>query len=106
MGLLGNISIDLSSPNITELSLLSTSKGNQRKYYDRTNHCYIKEPFRYKGRTWRDYMVEHLSWRLSTMMDTFGVYVVKQDIVCTGESYACISKDFVLMTKSGYPLIG
>lgn len=94
MSLLGNQYIDLTAPNIEELSLSSSSKGNQKKFYDHESHSYIKLAFEYQGRTWRDYMVEHLAWRISTMCDTLGITVVKQDVVDTSLGYGCMSKDF------------
>lgn len=94
MSILGNQYIDLSGSNITELSLSSTSKGNQKKFYDNDSHSYIKLGFEYQGRMWKDYMVEHLAWRISTMCDTLGIEIVKQDIVNTSLGYGCMSKDF------------
>lgn len=86
--------IDLEASNIVKLNLVSTSKGNQDKYYDKTNKCYIKMPFHYQGKTWKDYMVEYLSSCLVQHTDTLGVQVVQQEIIQTSKGPACISQDF------------
>ncbi len=92
--LLGNNYLDLDRDGIIEVNAGTTSKGNQQKFYDTINKSYIKLAFRYQDKEWKDYMVEHLSWRLSTMTDTLGIQIIKQDIVNTKMGYACVSKDF------------
>lgn len=106
--LLGNEIIDISKDSIIEISLGSSSKGNQRKFYDNETHSYIKEAFYYQGKFWKDAYVEHLAWRLSTMTDTLGIKIVKQDVVRLdvsrtsydrnygdGIRYGCKSPDFL-----------
>lgn len=97
--LLGNRVVNLQSDNFIELSLYSSSKGNQKKYYNKDTGEYLKDSFYYQGLYWKDSYVEHLSWRLSTMADTLGVYILKQEVV-TIKDYdgstrlGCVSKDF------------
>ena len=96
MSLLGNTFIDLDSDNILKISTNSTSKGNQEKFYKEDTDEYIKLPFYYQNRYWKDYMVEHLAWRLSTFFNERRFSVVKQNIVKTSyDTYASISKNFM-----------
>lgn len=95
-------SIELDNPDIIALTLESTSKGNQRKFYNKRTHEYIKEAFYYQGRYWKDSYVEHLAWELASMTDTLGVSIVKQDVVyLRGKAeyentrLGCVSRDFL-----------
>ena len=46
---------------LRRLDIAGSSKGDQEKYYDEDRRAYIKLPFYYEGKYWKDYMVEHLS---------------------------------------------
>lgn len=85
----------IDTSTLRKLILISTSKGNQEKYYDDSEHRYIKMPFEYQGVLWKDYIVEYLSSRLISEEHLLGVEVVQQDIAKTQEGISCvISKDF------------
>lgn len=87
--------IDLESSNIKELSIGSTSKGNQPKYYDYSTNEYIKEQFYCQDTYWKDYMVEVLSSVLSKQLHT-NVQIVQQETVSLSNGrMGCISKDFL-----------
>ena len=78
-----------------KLDIASSSKGEQEKYYDMENRSYIKLPFYFDGKYWKDYMVEHLSGKIFGDDYTLGVEIVQQEIVMTNkELYAVRSKDF------------
>lgn len=95
MALVGNRILDINSPDIVELSLDSTSKGNQSKFYNKGTHEYIKGAFHYQGKYWKDALVERLAWRLSTMTDTLGVKIMRQDVISFDNGVlGCVSKDF------------
>ncbi len=49
---------------LTQLQLESTSKGNQRKWYNHKEGIYVKEQFRYQNKMWKDYLVEVLSYEI------------------------------------------
>lgn len=86
--------IDLESSSIKELSVGSTSKGNQPKYYDYSTNEYIKEQFYCQDTYWKDYMVEVLSSVLSKQLHT-NVQIVQQEAVSLSNGkMGCISKDF------------
>lgn len=76
------------------VSLMTTSKGNQQKWYDEAGRRYVKEQFYYQGRYWDDYKVEILSHELSLNLNTLGVKVLKQDAVRLGSTYGVVSDDF------------
>lgn len=46
---------------LTSLQSVSTSKGNQRKWYDPGQRLYVKGQFFYQGKYWRDDLVEILA---------------------------------------------
>lgn len=46
--------------NLISLQTDSTSKGNQKKWYNRKTDCYIKAQFYYQDKYWRDDLVEIL----------------------------------------------
>lgn len=88
--------IEINRANIILLDINTTSKGNQAKYYDTKNKLYIKEQFRYQNVLWKDYMVEHLSSIVGSMLNT-SIPIIYQDIVkLSNGRYACVSKDFAL----------
>ncbi|MBO6299050.1 MAG: hypothetical protein J6N53_09395 [Lachnospiraceae bacterium] len=78
---------------LQKLDLASSSKGEQEKYYDPVNHKYIKLPFYYEGRYWKDYMVEHLSGRIFGRDYTLGVPIVDQEIVMTDKNLHAVRSD-------------
>lgn len=80
------------------IGLLTTSKGNQRKWYDDCNKCYVKEQFFYQNTYWDDYKVEWLSSVLAAKLNTVDVDIVNQRIVHLGDHYGVVSADF---TKHG-----
>ncbi len=88
--------IDLDRDAIVRLDIVSTSKGNQGKYYDLENKLYIKEQFDYQGVLWHDYKVEHLSSILGDTLNTC-ISIAQQDIVTLSNGkYGCVSKDFAV----------
>lgn len=79
---------------LEELALMSSSKGNQRKWFDSKNKCYIKEQFYYQGVYWADWKVEAMSSIVSRDIDV-GVQILKQTpvLLSTG-NYGVISHNF------------
>lgn len=87
---------------LRELSLVSSSKGNQRKWYNDSKNTYIKEQFFYQGKYWDDWKVEMLSCELTRNLDV-GVSVLKQEAVkLASGTYAVESYDFC---KDGYTFV-
>lgn len=89
--------IDLESPNIVSLDYLSTSKGNQRKFYNINTKEYIKIQFDYQGVLWEDYKVERLSTILYKQLKSVISEVVEQRVIKTKDGfYGVASKDFCI----------
>jgi len=85
--------IDLSK--MERVDAVSTSKGNQEKYYDRLRKRFIKLPFEYKGRLWKDYMVEALSSMVFGEKSVLDIDIVKQNVCQTTDGRMCsVSSDF------------
>ena len=85
----------ISLRELRRLDINGSSKGEQEKYYDDEKRAYIKLPFYYEGKYWKDYMVEHLSGRIFREDYTLGVKIVDQEIVMTDKDlYAVRSDDF------------
>lgn len=94
--------IDLKNSSIEELTIGSTSKGNQPKYYNYSTHEYIKEQFCYQGVHWKDYMVEVLSSIIAKQLHT-NVEIIQQETVrLSNGKMGCISTDF---SKDSYEWI-
>lgn len=87
--------------NLKELSLLSTSKGNQRKWVTSCDE-YVKEQFFYQGKYWKDFAVEVIA---STLGEQLGYNIVHQESViirdsCTGKyTYGVVSNNFCKSTE-------
>lgn len=62
---------------LEELNCSSSSKGNQRKWYDRENNRYVKEQLDYQGIKWDDWKVECIPQEIISSMGT-GIKVVQQ----------------------------
>ena len=91
--------IDLKSENIKRLSYISSSKGNQDKYYDCNTKEYIKSQFEYQDIYWKDYMVEHLSYIVGSQINS-KTDILKQDVVLLSNGlYGCKSKDFAINSQ-------
>ena len=85
--------IDLSEKNIRKIGLSSTSKGNQKKYYDVASDYFIKEQFCYQGINWKDYMVEYLSSQYAAQSELDNI--VKQEVVALSNGMMGVrSKNF------------
>ena len=71
------------------LSSMSTSKGNQRKWYEPEKKLYIKEQFWYQGKYWRDDLVECIAAGIAEQMNTGSVVVIKQKpcMICENGIY-------------------
>lgn len=88
--------IDIQDDNVIKLNYMSTSKGNQPKYYNLATKQYIKGQFSYQGCLWKDYMVEHLSYIIGSKLNT-NIDIVRQDIVKLSDgTMGCMSKDFAI----------
>lgn len=63
------------------LQLVSTSKGNQRKWIAHTQNTtlWVKEQFEYQGRLWKDYLVEVIASKIAKQINLNGVSVVDQE---------------------------
>lgn len=96
MNLFGEFKIPSFDTNhLTELQLLSTSKGNQRKWYK--DGLYIKEQFYYQNKYWRDDLVENIASCIGQQFET-NEYVLEQHL-CTindgnNSTHGVFSKDF------------
>lgn len=78
-----NKSIKLfNSKELISLQLDSTSKGNQPKWYDKTNDLYIKGQFYYQNKYWRDDLVEKIASTLGEQLPLTdkNVTVLRQDL--------------------------
>lgn len=96
--------IDLNSKDIIRLDYMSTSKGNQPKYYDLSSKSYIKGQFEYQGIKWKDYIVENLSSIIGSQLNT-DISIVEQEIVKLSDgTMGVISKDFAI-NKQWVPMI-
>lgn len=89
---------------LEELALMSSSKGNQGKWFDTKNNCYIKEQFYYQGVYWADWKVEAMSSIVSRGIDV-DVQILKQTpvLLSTG-NYGVMSHNFCEPGESFYQL--
>lgn len=60
----------VSLDHLSELSFISTSKGNQRKWYDSQRNVFIKSQFYYQDRYWRDDLVEVIASTIGAQLKT------------------------------------
>ena len=64
--------------NLVSLQLGSTSKGNQDKWYDTQQNLFVKGPFYYQNKLWKDYLVEIIASEIGKQLNTFEVNVLQQ----------------------------
>lgn len=64
--------------DMVELQLLSTSKGNQKKWYDSKKDIYVKSQFFYQGKYWKEYLVEVISAEIGRQLPDRCVEVLAQ----------------------------
>ena len=66
--------------DMENLQLVSTSKGNQRKWLYRGSkkEFWIKEQFYYQNKLWKDYLVEIIASKIASQMDLHGISVIVQ----------------------------
>jgi len=87
--------IKVNTKELISLDLLSSSKGNQSKFYDSKNDLYVKLPFNYQNVLWKDYLVEIISSMIINPSHLLGVEVVEQSLGITEDNiYCCVSKNF------------
>lgn len=84
--------------SMMELQLLSSSKGNQRKWYFPEKDIYVKEQFFYQGKYWKDYLVEVIASEIGKQLPARCTEVLEQH-ACTirdevGVSYGVYSDNF------------
>lgn len=60
----------VSLDHLSELSCISTSKGNQRKWYDLQRNVFIKSQFYYQDHYWRDDLVEVIASVIGSQLKT------------------------------------
>lgn len=81
-----------------ELQLVSSSKGNQRKWYDKEKGIYVKEQFFYQGRYWKDYLVEVVASEIGQQLPQRCAQVLRQSVCKITDTnrmmYGVCSKDF------------
>ena len=65
---------------LEELQIGSSSKGNQKKWYDNSNKLFIKSAFYYEDKYWRDYLVEVIASTLASQMKLKQVRVIQQNL--------------------------
>ncbi|RKI43147.1 hypothetical protein D7V86_01380 [bacterium D16-51] len=86
------------SKNMMELQLISSSKGNQRKWYEQEKGLYVKEQFFYQGRYWKDYLVEIISSEIGKQLPFKCAKVLQQQLCkivdLAGTHYGVYSYDF------------
>lgn len=75
------------------LDTLSTSKGNQEKFYSGYNNAYIKLRFFYDGKYWNDFLVEIIAGKLFNSKP-LGITILKQKPVWTPKGWGCYSSNF------------
>lgn len=63
---------------LKEISVGSSSKGNQEKWYDTNNKYFIKAAFYYENKYWQDYLVEIIVSKLARQMNLGQIRVVNQ----------------------------
>lgn len=84
--------------SLESLDLISSSKGNQRKWYDHSSRVFVKEQFVYQGVHWKDYLVECIASEIGAQLKLNAVTILEQKqcrIYDRGNySYGCYSKDF------------
>lgn len=84
--------------DMVELQLLSSSKGNQRKWYHSEKDVYVKEQFFYQGRYWKDYLVEVISSEIGKQLPAKCARVLEQRACiitdANGMAYGVYSKNF------------
>lgn len=82
--------------DMIELQLLSTSKGNQRKWFFDGN--YVKEQFYYQDKYWRDDLVERITSVIGKQLETSNL-VLEQSLCLIEEEntthFGIYSKDFL-----------
>ena len=89
--------IDTSEECWRVLSCESTSKGNQRKWYNINTNQYYKEQFQYQGVRWGDYKIERYSNLIAEKLNLpNSVEVLKQKIVYDkcNDMYGVLSDNF------------
>lgn len=64
--------------DLDEISVGSSSKGNQEKWYDSNNKYFIKAAFYYENKYWQDDLVEIIASDLAQQMHLGDIKVVKQ----------------------------
>lgn len=72
--------VSFNTVDMLELQLVSTSKGNQRKWYLKEDDVYVKEQFFYQGRCWKDYLVEVIASTIGKQMSVKSAPVVQQNV--------------------------
>ena len=65
---------------MSELQLISSSKGNQRKWYVKEERMYVKEQFFYQGKYWKDYLVEVISSEIGKQLPSGCAKVLQQQL--------------------------
>lgn len=76
-----------------ELDIVSTSKGNQVKYFSSKENAYVKLRFFYDGKYWNDFLVEVIASNLFSTAP-LGINIVKQLPVWTPKGWGCYSRNF------------
>lgn len=84
----------VSIESLKEISLASSSKGNQRKWVELSTGRYIKEQFFYQGKYWNDWKVELLSSIIHKTMDTRVKIVEQSPVQLDCGTMAVISDNF------------
>ena len=84
--------------DLRNLQLVSTSKGNQRKWIFPEENLWIKEQFQYQERLWKDYLVEIIASTIAKQMNTYNIWVIQQKhcLIYDGDikRHGVYSKDF------------
>ncbi|MEG2094654.1 MAG: hypothetical protein RRY80_10120 [Lachnospiraceae bacterium] len=65
---------------LISLELVTSSKGNQKKWYCKEEKLFIKGQFQYQGENWKDYLVERCSYLLSKQLIACATPVLEQRI--------------------------
>jgi hypothetical protein len=92
--------------NLIELQTNTSSKGNQKKWYDPINKIYVKERFLYQDVFWKDDLVEIIGSNIGNQLMLKNTIVINQELAeIVGEGYhrfGVCSRDF---NKDGFRFI-
>lgn len=94
--------IEFSNSELTEIQLVGTSKGNQRKFIARDKYL-VKGRFIYQDKEWRDDLVEVVASEIGKQLTNTSIRVIEQQL-CNIGSYSRLwdkSRRFISYKRLG-----